>query len=352
MTKLPFRWLCLLVFVLPLGLFAQASYTPPTITTQFCFPNMDRMSFLRTHAIEDEGWHNLPQVKFWNKIIKAEPEISYVNIAYNRWLVDSLPTSYFDNLERIAQRNYKEKMRDEQGLPNGTQLYVTSGKRDYYQLESTLSSIDTAIKIFRRNEVDPWYAQSILLIESPGKLRTSYAGAHGPFQLMPFVARMQGLVVNRRLDERSDLRKSAEAAAKFIRSTCIVETKNMLSRRGISFEENSLWFRLMVLHVYHAGAGNVAGALSSIHAQEGGINLITQLWHAEYNGFGNAAQNYSQVALAALVELEDILSRKCMQDFPRIRTIFPDPIDHIKLPQLSSILPQQAFDHYYTELNW
>lgn len=354
MTKLPFNWLCSLVFVLPISIFAQESYSPSnfSVTTQFCFPNMDRMSFLLTHAIESEGWDNLPQVKFWNKIIKSEPDISYVNVAYNRWLVDSISTSYFDNLERIDQRNYKKKMQYDLGLPDGTRLYVTSGKRDFYQLEKTLSSIDTAIQIFRNNQVDPWFAQAILLIESPGKSRTSYAGAHGPFQLMPYIARRQGLVVNRSLDERGDLKKAAKAAARFIRTTCIIETRNMLRRRGITFEEDELWFKLMVLHVYHAGAGNVSGALSSIDARTGGINLITQLWHAEYNGFRNAAQNYSQVALAALVELEDILGRKCMGDRPRIHPIYPNPVDHIKLPQLSNFLPGEAYNSFYTELNW
>ncbi len=42
--------------------------------------------------------------------------------------------------------------------------------------------ISRGIEQFIINDTDPWYAQAILMIESPGKLAYSNAGAYGPFQ--------------------------------------------------------------------------------------------------------------------------------------------------------------------------
>ena len=51
-------------------------------------------------------------------------------------------------------------------LDSNTKLYITTGKK-FYQIEEVIPSIASAIEIFYANGVDPWYAQSILLIESP-----------------------------------------------------------------------------------------------------------------------------------------------------------------------------------------
>ena len=68
--------------------------------------------------------------------------------------------------------------------------------------------------LFENNGVDPWYAQAILLIESPAQLKKSVVGAYGAFQLMPSVARSHGIIVNKKIDERKDFNKSAFAAFK------------------------------------------------------------------------------------------------------------------------------------------
>jgi hypothetical protein len=152
--------------------------------------------------------------------------------------------------------------------------------------------------------VDPWYCQTILLIESPGQLRQSIDGAYGPFQLMRGVARDMGLQVNAGSDEREDLEKSAAAAARLIREICIPKTRNLLNQWWIPYDERDLWFRLLVMHVYHAGIGNVRQVFDAMQPQAGGPELIRQMWQTEAGNFGNSSQNYSQLALAALLELE------------------------------------------------
>lgn len=85
----------------------------------------------------------------------------------------------------------------------------------------------------------------LAVIESELKsTATSWAGAVGPWQLMPVTARELGLQVNRTKDERTDYQKSTHAAAKYLRDL---------------FREFGDW--LLVIAAYNGGPGNVYSAI-------------------------------------------------------------------------------------------
>jgi hypothetical protein len=149
------------------------------------------------------------------------------------------------------------------------------------------------------------------LIESPGTLQKSTTGAYGPFQLMKSVARSMGLTVNKYVDERKDFDKSAHAAAKLIRTICIPYTNAILNKYGITYNEEDLWYKLLVLHVYHAGSGNVEKAVAKLNHCELNDVFIKKLWKTTAGAFGNASQSYSQVAIACLIELDVLINRHC-----------------------------------------
>jgi hypothetical protein len=108
------------------------------------------------------------------------------------------------------------------------------------------------------------------------------------------------------MDERSDFDRSAYAASCLIKKICIPKTRQILDSLGITnYKENELWFRLLVMHSYHAGAGNVKKALFSFRPTQGNMNLIYTLWHTETNKFRSASQNYSQLVLAAMLEVNE-----------------------------------------------
>lgn len=258
-----------------------------------------------------ERWDTLAQPRFWRRVMNLTPDSAVLNIAATRAVLEVFPTVQYDTLTGEAKRAWKKAKCQLYGLPLHTRLYVTYGKADYYQIRAVMPSIGQAIEIFHRVGTDPWYAQAILLIESPGQIRRSHTGAYGSFQLMRSVAQEEGLVVTRAVDEREDFDKSAAAAARFLRRVCIPEARRIAQRHGLPHDEQDLWFRLLVLHCYHAGAGNVAGAVRVINPDHGGVGLITALWRTEVGGFRNASQNYSQVALASLLELDAIVSREC-----------------------------------------
>ncbi len=78
----------------------------------------------------------------------------------------------------------------------------------------------------------------------------SCVGAAGPWQLMPATARLLGLKVNHRVDERKNYRKSTKAAAVYLRDL---------------YSEFGDW--LLVIAAYNGGEGNVYRAVKKSHSQ-------------------------------------------------------------------------------------
>ncbi|MCB9195796.1 MAG: transglycosylase SLT domain-containing protein [Flavobacteriales bacterium] len=267
--------------------------------------------FVSTDDLVSEGWDILAQPNFWREVMNLPPDSCIINIAETREILGK--ESYIKwKAQTEAQKTiYKDSVRKHYKLADTVKIYVTSGKNHFYEIEKVIPSITRAIDIFQQYNTDPWYAQAILLIESPGKVAYSNVGAYGPFQLMKSVAIDHGLVVNSKVDERKDFDKSAMGASSLLRKTCIPEAKRILKSHGIAYNETELWFRLFVLHIYHAGAGNVQGLMNHLNPTEGGQELILAMWQNEWGGFKNASQNYSQVALASLLRLHDIIYSSC-----------------------------------------
>jgi membrane-bound lytic murein transglycosylase D len=72
----------------------------------------------------------------------------------------------------------------------------------------------------------------------------SWAGAVGPWQLMPATAKVLGLKVNRKIDERTNYIKSTHAASKYLNDL---------------YEQFGDW--LLVIAAYNGGPGNVLKAM-------------------------------------------------------------------------------------------
>ena len=292
---------------------SRPAYRWDTLDVQFCYdilPARWQNCFLTVYdsLLYQQRWDTLAQPFFWRLVMRMSDDSCIVNLGETRDIVDIKPTRWWTQLGDSLQEAYKDSVRNRYQLSPQSPIYVTSGKRHYYAFDKVLPSIGRGIEAFEAAGVDPWYAQAILLIESPGQLQYSPVGAYGSFQLMKDVALEQGLVVNDSLDEREDFEKAAQAAAGLLGSRCVPQIKRLMRKHGLAFQESDLWFRLLVLHAYHAGAGNVAGVLAQIQPESGGMALIQQVWTTEYGGFKNASQNYSQVALASLLELDQLLT--------------------------------------------
>ena len=271
----------------------------------------DVSQIMSANPIFEGHWDMLPQAQFWKKIMCLSPDTCLVNIAKTRHILESIPSKSWIHLNKDDKNKFRDSIRSKYNLTNDDLVYVTTGKNHFYKFDLVYPTISRGIEVFDSLCVDPWYAQSILLIESPGQLKKSISGAYGPFQLMPRVARAQGLIVNKTTDERKDFNRSAFGAANLIKNICIPEAIKILKNHQIEYHENEIWFRLLVLHVYHAGAYNVAAVVDKIQPLKGTQELIKEMWHNKAAGFGNCSQNYSQIALAAHLILHDIIYENC-----------------------------------------
>jgi hypothetical protein len=264
---------------------------------------------VNTDQIYLEGLDTVPQVRFWRNIMTLSPDSGLLSMQGTRTVFAKWSNAEWNKKTETEQNAYRDSLRKAHNLADSVRIFYTVGKNDFYNPHIVLEDIHKAVPIFMQEGVDPFYAQAILLIESPGKVRKSNAGAVGAFQLMPGVARSMGLKVGKKIDERKDFFKSAWASSKLIRTICVPQVNSMLSKRGIACDSTELWYRLLVLHVYHAGAGNVDAALNVINPTTGGMWLVKQLWVTKAAQFGNASQNYSQLAVSAMIELDYALCK-------------------------------------------
>ncbi|MEY4570978.1 MAG: hypothetical protein RLZ10_171 [Bacteroidota bacterium] len=262
--------------------------------------------------IFEERWNLFPQMHYWKIVMQLSPDSCVISKGHDKEIIQIISSKEWKTYTTKEQKEEaKEKLKKELNLPQDELLNVVIGKSDFYLFETVYPLLTKGVQAFENFNVDPWYAQAILLIESPGQLKKSSTGAYGPFQLMPDVARSHGLIVNEKTDERKDFQKSAAGAARLISRVCIPSAKKILNSHGISFKETDLWFRLFVMHIYHAGAGNVRAVVDAIQPKKGGKDLITSMWKTKAASFGNSSQNYSQVALAAQLILHDLIYNKC-----------------------------------------
>jgi hypothetical protein len=262
------------------------------------------VNYIFDKQIYNNRCDTMPQVIFWRRIMKLHKDSSLISVGENRYVVDQIHQKDWGQKNDDGKQAYRDSVRLVLKLDSEAHVLVVPGKSFFYDFEKAFQNFDRGINDFVENGVDPWYAQAILLIESPNKLQKSNAGAYGPFQLMRDVARMFGLKVNKQIDERADFDRSAYAASSLIKTLCIPYTKQMLDSLKIPYKENELWFRLLVMHSYHAGAGNVRKALFSFMPTKPGMDIVYTLWHTKTTHFKSASQNYSQLVLAAMLEMD------------------------------------------------
>ncbi len=277
--------------------------------------NQTISTIMHAESLFEDRWDVLPQPQFWKQIMVLSPDSCLINVAASRVVLRKMSVKDWSKQTELQKGIFKDSLRKEFSLATDAQINVTTGKNDFYKFKEVYPSLSKGVEAFERFGVDPWYAQAILLIESPGQLKKSSAGAYGAFQLMPSVARAQGLTVNSQIDERKDFDRSAYGASRLISRVCIPEAKRILNAHHLTYNESDLWFRLFVLHVYHAGSMNVSAVVNKINPTVGSQELITQMWQTTAGDFGNNSQNYTQLALASQLILHDMIYQQCEEIF-------------------------------------
>ena len=250
-----------------------------------------------------------PAVQFWQKVILLTKDSAIVVHKDSRNMMDVIAAKRLDSLVNVAGLEQTAQCyRDSFGYETCELVKFVRGKREFFDFKKVGPLVDDAKKVFDEIGVNPIYAQLILLIESPNNPRArSISGAVGHYQLMPFVAKKYGLVVSSSRDDRHNFELSSMAAAKLMRDYCIPNATRMAISVGLQPDVDQLWFQLLVMHVYNAGAGNVRKAVAAVGEARTGEELIMKLWKTQAGAFGNSSQNYSQLALASYINYLDWL---------------------------------------------
>lgn len=253
------------------------------------------------HKVEE-----LQNVKFWRAIMNLHQDTALLCFVDSRDIIGKVCLKDWNSKDDAWKKCFKDSIKLSRNADTASRILITAGKKFFYDFDKASINFQKGIHCFIENGVDPWFAQAILLIESPNKLQKSNVGAYGSFQLMKDVARMYGLKVNKQIDERAIFERSAYAASSLLKNICIPNTLKMLDSLKIcNVNQDELWFKLLVMHTYHAGSGNVHKALFSIAPSEGSMDIIYTLWKTNVGAFKIQSQNYSQLVLAAMLEMND-----------------------------------------------
>lgn len=280
------------------------------VVTAFSTPGSPALSSASATEIYEKELDKIPHVVFWRRIMNLHKDSCLVNVHQSRTVIATMHAGIWYGYSPEQKQKFIDSFRLVNKIADTPRIVGTMGKSFFYAFEKVAADVPRGIRAFENNGVDGWYAKAILLIESPNRLQKSTAGAYGPFQLMPGVARNYGLRVNRKKDERANFDRSAYAASQLIKTICIPYARQILSDKGIPFREEDLGFKLFVMHIYNAGAGNVRTAVDAIPNPESGMGLIMQLWNTSAGRFKSSSQNYSQLILAAFLEYENRVEKK------------------------------------------
>lgn len=131
------------------------------------------------------------------------------------------------------------------------QDFIMKNKSDLEEIKASGHSYLNLIDGILKHYDLPSELKYLAIIESELKpTAVSCVGAAGPWQLMPATARILGLKVNHRVDERKNYRKSTKAAALYLRDL---------------YSEFGDW--LLVIAAYNGGSSNVYRAIKKSHSR-------------------------------------------------------------------------------------
>jgi hypothetical protein len=271
-----------------------------------------RFEFLALDPARSFHMCNQPGPLFWRRVLDLGRDSSIAVDIVTRQTYGVISARLIDSMERMGRLDsFAKAFRMQLGFDSLAPIRFVSGKSQFFQYQKVGPLLHLAFEEFTKLGVDPRIAELLLLIESPNNPNgVSSSGAVGHFQLMPFVAKKYGLVVNSSRDERLDFSRSAYAAARLVNEYAMPAADEICRSIGLEPQPKELWYHLLVLHIYNAGGASVSQAASVIGQVEDPYEFIQALWKTKAGRFGNQSQNYSQVALASYCKYRDFLFQR------------------------------------------
>ncbi len=188
------------------------------------------------------------------KVVEEEAIIE--NIIHTKNAPPKEKVQYISQLTKYGFKNLFSKYAYNSSLPYSSQVnpLAENYMQDYLRVHSNSLIKMKSWGLIYFNLIDNIFAQYglpkelkyLAVIESNLNTgATSWVGAGGPWQFMPYTARDYGLVVNKNYDERRDYIKSTHAAARYLLTL---------------YKQMHDW--LLVIAAYNGGPGRVYEAMN------------------------------------------------------------------------------------------
>ena len=146
-------------FILNLSFAAQQQ-----LIDVYCYDDSCSHTVIDPEMLIVERWDTLAQSRFWKTVMNLSGDTCIVNNADTRQILGYVAKDKWFDQNETQKKSYKDSVISYNCLDSNTRIYITSGKKDFYLIEKVIPTISKAINVFQENNVDPWFAQSILLI--------------------------------------------------------------------------------------------------------------------------------------------------------------------------------------------
>ncbi|MFM8759739.1 MAG: hypothetical protein ACKODS_09395, partial [Methylophilaceae bacterium] len=100
-----------------------------------------RMDFVNYNSIVLEGWDSLAQPKFWKQIMCLSPDSCIINVARSRTPLQIACYRTWCTQSELEKTIVKNRLREENELNYGDELFVTNGKREFYEHRKSIPTI-------------------------------------------------------------------------------------------------------------------------------------------------------------------------------------------------------------------
>ena len=87
---------------------------------------------LGSKCIYDDQWESLPQAMFWKQIMQLSPDSCLINVAATRVVLKKMAFKTWNSQTETQKALFKDSLRKANDLSFGEQLFVTTGKSDFY----------------------------------------------------------------------------------------------------------------------------------------------------------------------------------------------------------------------------
>src|SRR5258707_513212 len=102
------------------------------------------LNFLHDPSLYSEGLDTLPQIKFWKQVLNLSGDTFIINVASCRQQLQKICQDNWIQLSDAEKKFIKDSLTCNHNLGENSELFVTQGKSEFYELKKMLPDISKA----------------------------------------------------------------------------------------------------------------------------------------------------------------------------------------------------------------